>query len=75
MTRQKRRRKNRQHFGYTDYAATSQYREQLDKGCFRMVPDNRHVEDSHETWTQFVYLDHRALPFRRSKRRSDYYWA
>ncbi len=54
---------------YVTYSSTARYKDQLDKGCFRFVPDTYH--DDNESWREAIYSDTRPVYMRKAKNRVD----
>ncbi len=62
-----------EHWGDLDYSSTGEHRQQLDKGCFRYVPETRNVDITYDRWRERAYADRRHPEARVSKPRSDAY--
>ncbi len=50
-----------------DVSVTPRHRQQLDKGCFRYVPDN--INEQVDNWRERMYQDTRPVGMRRAKQR------
>lgn len=48
-------------------SATPNHRQQLDKGCFRYVPDT--INEQVENWRERMYTDVRPVGMRKAKQR------